>query len=67
MKAQICPICSGEGKYKNKECHGCGGKGWIEVREDYYPIVPYYPRPYEPYPYYRYPYAWIETYQKAIE
>lgn len=46
MKAQICPVCSGEGTIKDnqdwntspancwrKTCHGCGGKGWVEVGE----------------------------------
>lgn len=31
--AQKCPICNGEGKYKEQTCHGCGGKGWIEVQD----------------------------------
>ncbi len=37
-----CPVCDGEGKvreylngstipYYDKLCHGCGGKGWVEV------------------------------------
>lgn len=36
--AQICPVCCGSGKYKDKledkrrKCHGCDGKGWIVVR-----------------------------------
>lgn len=29
--AEKCPICYGTGKIKKKTCHGCGGKGWIEV------------------------------------
>ena len=43
--AEICPICFGKGKIKkgmrawidvtsndyDKPCHGCGGKGWVEV------------------------------------
>ena len=52
MKAVICPICKGTGKATQypKEgetgtCHGCGGKGWIEIREDYVPYEhnPMYP------------------------
>jgi uncharacterized protein with PIN domain len=45
MKAVICPVCNGSGmKYYEstppeslntsgvfKTCHGCGGKGWVEV------------------------------------
>lgn len=45
-KADICPVCNGTGKYKEynnyysyateplyceKVCHGCNGKGWVEV------------------------------------
>lgn len=42
MKAQICPICLGKGlipidvlstSTAEKSCHGCFGKGWVEVRE----------------------------------
>jgi len=45
-KAVTCPICGGEGTipttdYGNyatgfpsrKTCHGCGGKGWVEVAD----------------------------------
>ena len=46
--AETCPVCSGSGK-KHKEipgncvtvsCHGCGGKGWVEVGPDD-PIQPW--------------------------
>ena len=49
MKAVRCPICNGTGIYvkDSKEymgtwgtCHGCDGKGWVEVQEN--PIVTYY-------------------------
>lgn len=43
-KAVICPVCSGKGmireypelgyatiSYHDNICHGCGGKGWVEV------------------------------------
>ena len=62
MHAEKCPVCEGSGEYKEKECHGCNGKGWIEVSDNnysfkfpeipeipdipYVPIVPYVP--YEP-------------------
>jgi len=49
--AEICPVCKGTGKYEEKLCHGCGGKGWIEIGKDdnqYFPFVPYYPSPYCP-------------------
>ena len=30
-----CPVCLGAGKLESKViCHGCHGKGWIEVRSD---------------------------------
>ena len=67
-KAVICPVCNGSGKLTVRQdytyqttsannnvevmCHGCGGKGWVEVAEDYVPYVPYQPYvPYVPYPY----------------
>lgn len=39
MKAVICPVCNGTGDYPNLAkntltCHGCNGKGWVEVQED---------------------------------
>lgn len=45
MKAQKCPVCNGGGQINdnswsttscnfNKKCHGCDGRGWVEVRED---------------------------------
>ena len=65
MKTVLCPVCLGKGRIPDesfkgatspidKQCHGCAGKGWVEVHEDiaipgYY--IPYYPwhRPYNPY------------------
>jgi DnaJ-class molecular chaperone len=47
MKAQLCPVCNGGGKYTPllppssnatpapETCHGCHGKGWVVVPEDY--------------------------------
>jgi len=35
-RAVICPVCQREGKYKDKTCHGCDGKGWIVIDESYY-------------------------------
>ena len=40
MRAQICPVCEGSGKYKKKKCHGCNGKGWVSVVVDYPPRYP---------------------------
>ena len=47
MKAVICPVCQGEGEryYPLQDdsnadagyylfCHGCGGRGWVEVHEE---------------------------------
>ena len=46
MKADLCPVCMGTGRYHtisvdNEEkvdhtraCHGCDGKGWVEVHEE---------------------------------
>lgn len=42
--AEKCPICNGVGEIEdttygnatvkiNKTCHGCGGKGWVEVSD----------------------------------
>ena len=62
--AERCPVCYGTGKYTPPQdpnstavstpqtCHGCGGKGWVEVDSNqpnsipyfpYYPTCPYYP------------------------
>lgn len=62
-KATICPVCHGTGKVTKTtvgtaggtfevDCHGCGGRGWVEVSDDPMPYVPYYPPynpPYDPY------------------
>lgn len=46
--AQLCPICNGKGKIEDdfqhtaqelKQCHGCFGKGWVEVSD---PIITTY-------------------------
>ena len=47
MKAEICPVCKGIGKYIEylnystntapdiqRTCHGCDGKGWVLVPEE---------------------------------
>lgn len=46
---EICPVCNGAGKYKEctffgdrttiqtyieKNCHGCGGLGWVTVTDE---------------------------------
>jgi hypothetical protein len=33
MHAEKCPICEGVGMLHDIECHGCGGKGWVEVSD----------------------------------
>ena len=55
--AETCPVCYGSGKIgaegpiERKTCHGCAGKGWVEVG-DTIPAWPVQP-PKEPttYPY----------------
>jgi len=45
--AEKCPICYGSGKahtdYKveivGEPCHGCGGRGWVEVADEV--VMPY--------------------------
>jgi hypothetical protein len=34
-KAVKCPVCEGSGKYEKKQCHGCDGKGWITIVDNY--------------------------------
>lgn len=46
--AEICPVCSGSGKYRRyytigysssgenyteSTCHGCNGKGWVTITD----------------------------------
>ena len=43
MKAVLCPICNGKGEVTPNwdswdhrtlvKCHGCDGKGWVEITE----------------------------------
>lgn len=57
-RAVICPVCDGAGKIdedypgagKSNEriCHGCGGKGWVEVADGVYPMYPFVIKPYYP-------------------
>jgi len=57
MKAVLCPVCNGSGKYYVSPCHGCDGRGWVEIGDDWY----WYPPceyPYT-YPYYYTPPGWI--------
>lgn len=32
--AQVCPVCNRTGKYEEKTCHGCGGKGWVMIWDE---------------------------------
>ena len=47
MNAVPCPLCNGSGRYYipptsgstyinryYRACHGCSGRGWVEVNED---------------------------------
>ena len=49
-KAVLCPVCQGLGKYYTPSssdgsstsgpyhiCHGCNGRGWVEVSTELYP------------------------------
>jgi hypothetical protein len=72
MKAVVCPVCNGSGKYQTakeamegaegKTCHGCDGKGYVVIPEGdaggyrYIPY-PYYPT-YPTYPVYPTPWPW---------
>ncbi len=49
--AESCPVCCGEGKTqartygdppKKVTCHGCNGRGWVEVQdnETCIPVIP---------------------------
>jgi len=50
MHAELCPVCRGKGVVahpnplrcgETTSCHGCGGTGWITIRDDppYIPIA----------------------------
>ena len=55
MHAEKCPVCGGSGKlpsdgrstgFAERTCHGCGGKGWIQVQNgerEPHISVPWYP------------------------
>lgn len=49
MHAERCPVCHGTGKTEEsqklpltygpqyeKVCHGCGGRGWVEVSDNFH-------------------------------
>ncbi len=51
-KAVVCPVCGGSGKFQQGNetsgrikigcpCHGCSGKGWVEIGNSY-PTITYY-------------------------
>ena len=50
IHAKQCPVCLTKGKVmvenQEKICHGCGGRGWVEVGSDQLPYIPYIPSPY---------------------
>lgn len=50
MKASLCPVCNGQGvvfgiaetgTMPTQTCHGCKGKGWVEVSESILPAQIY--------------------------
>ena len=68
--AETCPVCHGSGKYTPQNdgmstavpmpqtCHGCGGKGWVELY-DYQPTVIPTPLPNPVLPYFPPNWPWI--------
>lgn len=49
-RAVLCPVCEGSGHAQPPDyftdmvdCHGCGGKGWVQVDDT--PPRPYWPPP----------------------
>lgn len=76
--AELCPVCNGAGKLLSKQdpgstsaqfpsvCHGCNGKGWVEV-SDVIPTPPpvHYPWWYWPgTPFYYYTYTTSAPYEE---
>ena len=65
--AEKCPVCDGSGKVHSDDtksafcmCHGCDGKGWVEVGDSNIPVpylvpvptpAPVHPWPWQPVPY----------------
>ena len=54
MKAVLCPVCQGSGKWavppygdstdaapRMVACHGCGGCGWVVVPDERQPLWPW--------------------------
>lgn len=55
MHSEICPVCQGKGKIDGQACHGCNGRGWVEVQDSTYPpFIPCTP-PAPVYPWPTYP------------
>lgn len=54
--AELCPVCQGKGVYYNSDlstatarpCHGCGGKGWVEVEGEIVSIPGVWLQPIKP-------------------
>jgi len=47
MQAVLCPVCNGSGRllepncpgstcsaFISRDCHGCGGKGWVSISDN---------------------------------
>jgi len=59
-RADLCPVCRGSGKYKSsnpverlhgeKPCHGCWGRGWVEVTDGPFLLPPQTEVPWTPVP-----------------
>ncbi len=70
-KAVLCPVCNGKGyilidcinipcEKEHKTCHGCAGKGWVELGGDN--ICPYPVNPQIWWPQYPEPFSYTITY-----
>ena len=68
VHAETCPVCHGIGRTeyaeggsgttvrKSQPCHGCAGKGWVEVGSDDPVAIPVIPWPVDPNPWHPAPY-----------
>lgn len=60
MHSEICPVCQGKGlipavdvgdpmdDHDRKPCHGCNGKGWVEINDCRLHYIPFGDPPWPP-------------------